>query len=145
MDKKEKEKKQNRDRKRREYLRSKEKIKARVRKWQLENKDYVAAKNKKRSRSIKGRFSELTRRAKRYDISCTIPFIKYEEIIEHKSCHYCAEALPEAGSGLDRKDNTIGYTIENVVPCCTRCNKMKNSYLTYNEMVVIWELRLRKA
>jgi len=62
-----------------------------------------------------------------------------------KSCHYCAEALPKAGSGLDRKDNNIGYTVENVVPCCTRCNKMKNSYLTYDEMVLIWELRLRDA
>jgi hypothetical protein len=28
-------------------------------------------------------------------------------------------------NGLDRLVNSIGYTIENCVPCCARCNKMK--------------------
>jgi hypothetical protein len=29
-------------------------------------------------------------------------------------------------NGLDRKDNDKGYTIDNVVPCCKRCNRAKN-------------------
>lgn len=28
-------------------------------------------------------------------------------------------------NGIDRVDNTIGYTLENCVPCCTLCNRMK--------------------
>lgn len=53
-------------------------------------------------------------------------------------CHYCgAEPSQEPPkphrlvydtyihSGLDRKDSTLGYTPENVVPCCTICNRMK--------------------
>lgn len=27
--------------------------------------------------------------------------------------------------GIDRVDNSVGYTIENCVPCCTSCNFMK--------------------
>lgn len=30
-------------------------------------------------------------------------------------------------NGLDRLDNNLGYTIENVVPCCFTCNRAKNS------------------
>lgn len=31
-------------------------------------------------------------------------------------------------SGLDRVDNDKGYTVENSVACCTRCNTMKSTY-----------------
>jgi hypothetical protein len=39
-------------------------------------------------------------------------------------CSYCND--PIEGIGLDRKDNSIGYTIDNVVACCTTCNWMKH-------------------
>lgn len=38
-------------------------------------------------------------------------------------CYYCGGQVSKVG--LDRIDNAIGYTIDNVVSCCTRCNKMK--------------------
>lgn len=52
-------------------------------------------------------------------------------------CIYCGEALTQEkrkamcnGSfkytGIDRYDNTKGYTIENSVPCCKRCNRIKS-------------------
>jgi len=31
-------------------------------------------------------------------------------------------------SGIDRKDNNLGYTPENSLPCCTLCNMMKRTY-----------------
>ena len=30
-------------------------------------------------------------------------------------------------SGLDRINNEVGYTRQNVVPCCIICNRAKNS------------------
>jgi len=39
-------------------------------------------------------------------------------------CHYCG-ADPEPYSGMDRVDNSIGYTVPNVVPCCKTCNYAK--------------------
>ena len=36
--------------------------------------------------------------------------------------------------GIDRKDNTKGYTPDNVVPCCIVCNKMKKA-LGHNEFL----------
>lgn len=31
-------------------------------------------------------------------------------------------------SGIDKLDNSVGYTIENSVPCCKECNFMKSSH-----------------
>ena len=28
-------------------------------------------------------------------------------------------------TGIDRYDNTLGYTLENSVPCCKQCNRIK--------------------
>lgn len=37
-------------------------------------------------------------------------------------------------SGVDRLDNTKGYTLENSVPCCMYCNRAKSD-LTLNEFI----------
>lgn len=48
------------------------------------------------------------------------------------NCYYCdpstvtrVNSKTFVRNGIDRKDNSIGYTVENCVPCCFRCNKMK--------------------
>ena len=76
--------------------------------------------------------------------------LTYEEFLEFtsfKGCHYCGISLiwnqyrtgagTQANTNLDRKDNSIGYTKSNLVPCCFRCNAIKSTHLTYNEMVEI--------
>ena len=42
---------------------------------------------------------------------------------ESKNCFYCGEKLTRVG--LDRKDNSKGYTLDNVNPCCSTCNYMR--------------------
>lgn len=56
--------------------------------------------------------------------------------ITQKNCAYCGsppsniiKSNSSAGdyvcNGLDRVDNTRGYELDNVVPCCTKCNLAK--------------------
>lgn len=85
--------------------------------------------------------------------------LTYEEFFEFTStpgCHYCdapitwSEYNPHKyGSGyyLDRVDNTIGYQKDNLVVCCTRCNRGKSDQFTYKEWVEIGECikRLRET
>jgi hypothetical protein len=56
-----------------------------------------------------------------------LPFeITLEYLTEHlwqKPCSYCGCAIRTMG--LDRVNNTEGYTITNTIPCCSTCNFMK--------------------
>ena len=65
--------------------------------------------------------------------------------IHKRDCHYCGispsntySLLKLNGSytynGIDRVDNNKGYTIDNVVPCCTFCNRAKHTK-TYDEFI----------
>jgi hypothetical protein len=78
----------------------------------------------------------------------------FVEIIESGVCHYCEtpveiERHTRANScgayGLDRKDNTIGYTKDNCVLCCARCNSGKSDIFTYDQWKYIGQcIRDRK-
>lgn len=69
-------------------------------------------------------------------------------------CHYCSleprrlvnkspKCIPTAVNGIDRIDNKKGYHIENVVSCCTICNRAK-SILPYSEYME-WISRIKNG
>ena len=43
-------------------------------------------------------------------------------------CKYCGDL--QDYNGIDRVDSTLGYYIDNCVPCCQMCNAMKLNYST---------------
>jgi hypothetical protein len=43
-----------------------------------------------------------------------------------QECKYCGHTGPTGFVGVDRVDNTLGYTFHNCVPCCRWCNWGKN-------------------
>lgn len=71
---------------------------------------------------------------------------EYSNLI-HQNCYYCGQE-PSADNqwnksnkrqfdptivkinGIDRIDSNKGYTIDNCVPCCPQCNRMKLDYTT---------------
>lgn len=71
-------------------------------------------------------------------------FLSHDEfrLLTKGNCHYCnVEPSNKIQSnnreyiynGIDRKNNDLGYTIDNCVPCCTQCNKAKRN-LSYEEL-----------
>src|SRR5688572_7953331 len=40
-------------------------------------------------------------------------------------CNYCGHPASDRLNGIDRVDSSIGYRLDNVVPCCRRCNIAK--------------------
>lgn len=55
-----------------------------------------------------------------------------------KECFYCKSE--EDSLGCDRLDNSIGHTMDNVVPCCRICNTTRFSQFTPAEMKCIGEV-----
>lgn len=42
-----------------------------------------------------------------------------------KPCYYCNDSIEKIG--LDRIDSNKGYQLDNIIPCCKICNRMKHS------------------
>ena len=57
----------------------------------------------------------------------------YLAIILQK-CNYCNGMNDVGFNGVDRKNNTIGYTLENSVSCCSVCNFMKK--ITHSDIFI---------
>lgn len=90
-------------------------------------------------RTIKGRFCTLKRVCSRKNISLNLTFDQFKSIVSNP-CRYCSKQLDESTTTyfIDRKDNSIGYSMDNVVPCCSKCNFMKGSL---NELEFLDQIR----
>lgn len=77
------------------------------------------------------------RKRKRTDISFNLNIDDFYTIVR-KNCYYCGSELSNIFTskykgyslkipynGIDRVDNTKGYYLDNVVPCCYHCNRTK--------------------
>lgn len=53
--------------------------------------------------------------------------------LKRLDCYMCLKTTTFANlNGIDCINNDIGYTLENCMPCCYDCNKMKNNYDMYD-------------
>ena len=80
--------------------------------------------------------------------------LSYEEfeLITKSNCHYCGTPPNKVANfysyikkdgkpyytynGIDRKDNDLGYTLENSLPCCSKCNMLKVN-TKYDEFIAL--------
>ena len=66
-----------------------------------------------------------TDRDRGFDDSKTITAEWFVQNIMYKPCAHCG--LRQVGAiGVNRLDNTKGHTIDNVEPCCLKCNAREN-------------------
>jgi|APGre2960657373_1045057.scaffolds.fasta_scaffold51871_3 hypothetical protein len=76
-----------------------------------------------------------------------LTFDEFLDIIKLKECHYCGKELfyeehsrvwgktNSRAHQLDRKNNDLGYSKDNVVTCCWECNRLKSDRFTYEEFI----------
>jgi hypothetical protein len=100
------------------------------------NREAINERRKAVRRTPEGRYGQMLGSSKYREISCDLTLEQYKALIV-LPCHYCSGGLPEAGTGLDRLDNTLGYTFSNVIPCCTECNRIRGNFLTVEEMEAV--------
>lgn len=132
--------------KKRDYIKHKDKNLATKRKYYERIKDSYNAKRregrparktpeKEHKFTERGRYLELQRKTKKHSEYSDIGFELYKELIANP-CYYCEGPLAKTGIGLDKKDPDRWYLLDNVVPCCAECNRVKNNILTFEEMRV---------
>lgn len=63
--------------------------------------------------------------------------------LQLKSCVYCglgndaSKAMFKKGLGVDRMDNSMGYVTGNIALACHRCNMVKSSHLSFEQMMTV--------
>lgn len=94
------------------------------------------------TRSFEGRYQTYRQSAKNRDLQFDLTQDDFSSITK-KPCNYCGEYsdvyFNTPYSGIDRVDSAVGYIKNNVVPCCTMCNRMK---LDYN--INVWVDKMKK-
>ena len=82
-------------------------------------------------------YRSYQRKAEKSGLPFTFSIETFYKIVQ-QDCYYCGEPAKQIFStrsgreflynGLDRKDNSLGYTTGNTVTCCGMCNHMKWIY-----------------
>lgn len=103
--------------------------------------------------SAKGRYNRIRENARRQKVKFTFSRDGFAIWLstQPQICHYCKRLLrPQLGmnhpldeSTYDRKKPSEGYSPENVVLCCRRCNMIKGNWFTEEQMLEIASRYLR--
>ena len=125
------------------YIKTHEKeIKLYMENYRRKNKQKI----KKYTLSAKGIYLIIRSRAKRFKQKFNITkadFIKWYNF-QVKKCYYCGRTLEEVKKEIyfaksnrltvDRKNNIKGYTLNNIVLACMRCNIIKSNFFNEQQM-----------
>ena len=129
------------------YNQCKKCISAKHLEYRINNPDKVREHERKRSKDIPRRFAHAkyeatVKRSKIWSISLD----EFADLMK-KSCHYCQDKLhdklSDSGCGLDRIDNSKGYELDNVLPCCKICNYIRTDILSVSEAEKLISLLLK--
>jgi hypothetical protein len=94
--------------------------------WRHNNKEKILADDRYyRTFVPRGKYICYKKSSRRLGRIFTLTFEQFNTFWK-APCTYCGEPIKTIG--LDRVDNTIGYTFDNVVSCCKMCNFMKRGY-----------------
>lgn len=111
-----------------EYLRVKEYLRL----YRIKNKERISGYNKTRKipmYTTKQRFLKMIYDAKSRNLPVMLTIEEYENLIK-LPCYLCGELVvsEHGGHGIDRIDNSMGYTMDNCRSCCGICNRMKRHF-----------------
>ena len=145
------------------YLRDREKIIARTKKYAADHKELYQKATRKHyalnRREVSYIFTARKAGARNHGTNWTIGKEEFTKwwCAQPRTCHYCKRdlALTELDSGdsmnrgklptIDRINNLKGYELGNVVLSCARCNFTKSDYFSEQEMILIGGIIRKKS
>ena len=111
--------------------------------WYKENRDRLRIKTADYAKTPTERYRQIKSRAHKRNIGLVISKEEFIEWFNSQKdiCHYCSSPLTEYKNGsltgltIDRRDNNKPYELGNLALSCMRCNVMKGSWLTEEQMI----------
>jgi hypothetical protein len=102
------------------------------------------AREARRLRPYESIYNAIQRSAKRRNLEFKLSYAEFLTFTKSNRCHYChclivwkkfhqQGSINGQGYNLDRKNNSVGYLKNNLVPCCKRCNAGKRDLFGYKE------------
>lgn len=121
---------------------NKEYFKQKRKEYEQANPEKMLKKRQKYRHSLSHRYKKYERGAKERGLIFTLSLEEFDNITK-QPCFYCGD-LPEDQfgnkfTGVDRIDSNEGYELDNVIPCCFVCNRMKSDY-----DLLEWTVHLQK-
>jgi hypothetical protein len=110
---------------RRYYYRNRDKVLVRSRAYHSRHDHgpkFLAGRRDNYRTNPKAKFYAYRHNAKKRSLAFRISFKQFMSFWQ-KPCHYCGGKIETIG--LDRINNSLGYSIKNIVSCCTTCNRAK--------------------
>jgi len=101
---------------------STDKLRSQKLNWYNQNKEREQKRAREYQQTERGKYSRYISSAKVRNIYFDLSFEKFMEYWK-APCDYCGREINTIG--IDRIDNTQGYTETNVRSCCEICNTMK--------------------
>ena len=101
-----------------------------------EKKQRLKEQQKRYSLTLRGKYKDYKYHSKQRGIDFNITQEEFQTFWK-QDCSYCGDKIETIG--LDRINSRLGYTIDNLVPCCTSCNYMKLS-----DDVDVWFSKMKK-
>ena len=126
------------------YQKNRDKFLDRNKKYNKNNIGTIRIWERSYHKTPEGYYRHLKKKAKerKKDFNITKDEFKKWFLGQKKKCCYCDCVLiydNKVGTSpsVDRMDNSKGYSLDNICLCCVRCNKAKNIFFTYEEMLVV--------
>ena len=104
------------------------------------HREYYLEQGKLYDQTPKGKYHKYKSSAKTRGFSFKISFEEFMSFWQIP-CSYCGGGIETVG--LDRVDSSKGYTLDNIVSCCSICNRMKmtmnsKDFIKHCKKVIRW-------
>ena len=76
--------------------------------------------------TLRGRYLRYKRSATKRGYLFLLDYDEFCDLVS-QPCYYC-DKIDLPYNGIDRIDNSMGYELNNCVPCCCVCNRMKSKH-----------------
>lgn len=85
---------------------------------------------------VRARLHRYQWKSKSANMECDLQLIDVANLMSAETCHYC-DGATDSSFHVDRKDSSLGYTLENTVAACPVCNVMKGNWLTEEQQLFL--------